>query len=277
VSIEHVVSSDGTRIAFERVGRGRPVVALHGGLGSRDSWRQVADLLADDHQFFLVDRRGRGGSDRGGEPHSVEQEVGDARAALSVAGPGAVVVGHSYGGAVALELARTCADGEVGAVVAYEPAAGVGPRILEAAVERIDRLLAEGQSEDALRLGVEQLVSAGLVLPDPPRPGPLPASLVSLAWTIPRELRGAAALGSDMTRYASVRAPVLLMTGGRSAAPHHENAATIRAAIPHADVVEIEGQGHVAHNGAPDLVARAIAGFLAASESQLPPRITSGP
>lgn len=263
MAIEHVTSDDGTRIAFERVGRGRAVVALHGGLGSRDSWRQVADQLAADYEFFLVDRRGRGGSDRGTGPHAIDREVEDARAVLAEAGPGTVVVGHSYGGALALELARAEATGAVEAVVAYEPAAGVGPLIPEDAITRIDQLLADDQAESALRLGLEQLTAAGLVPPDPPRPGPLPAGLVELAWTIPREFRGAASLGSDPSRYGAVHVPVLLLRGERSPAPHHENAAALRGAIPHTETVEIEGQGHVAHNAAPDLMASTIAEFIA--------------
>lgn len=172
------------------------------------------------------------------------------------------MVGHSYGGALALELARTGPAGAVGAVVAYEPAAGVGPLIPEGAIARIDQLLVSGQAEDALRLGLEQLTAAGLVPPDPPRPGPLPAGLVELAWTIPREFRGAASLGSDPARYSGVGVPVLLLTGERSPAPHHENAAGLRRAIPQAEVVQLQGQGHVAHNGNPARVARAIAAFL---------------
>ncbi len=263
MSLEHVVSADGTQIAFERVGHGRPVVALHGGLGSRQSWRQVADLFSDDYESFLVDRRGRGASDRGTEPYAFEREVEDAQAVLSVVGP-AVIVGHSYGGAVALELARSSPDGEVTALVAYEPAAGVGHLIPEDEILRIDAALAAGDQAGALRLGLEQLTAAGLVPPDPPRPGPLPPGLVELAWTIPRELRGAASLGRDPSRYGSVRAPALLLTGERSAAPHHENAAALRRAIPQAEIVQIQGQGHVAHNGAPALVASAIGTFLSA-------------
>jgi pimeloyl-ACP methyl ester carboxylesterase len=112
---EHVTSTDGVSIACERLGSGPPVVAVHGGLGTWRSWRRVAERLADRFEFFLIERRGRG--DSGDDPagHSLALEVDDVRAVLDLAGPGAAVIGHSYGGALALEVARAAERGAVAA------------------------------------------------------------------------------------------------------------------------------------------------------------------
>jgi pimeloyl-ACP methyl ester carboxylesterase len=57
-TLEHVVSQDGTAIAFRRVGTGPPVVVMRGALGTSLSWLAVAERLADRFEFLLVDRRG---------------------------------------------------------------------------------------------------------------------------------------------------------------------------------------------------------------------------
>lgn len=50
-------SRDGVRIAFEVVGRGRPLVLLHGFYGDRTTWHQsghVKALADDDHRLILI-------------------------------------------------------------------------------------------------------------------------------------------------------------------------------------------------------------------------------
>jgi pimeloyl-ACP methyl ester carboxylesterase len=253
MTIEHATSADGTKIAYERVGRGRPVIAIHGGLGSRRIWRPVADLLAGEYELVLVDRRGRGDSEPGVEPHALEREVEDARAVVSAVGPGVTLVGHSYGGAVALELARIAAPGEIDRLVIYEPASGVGDLVSRERVRRIEALLRRGAPEEALREGLRALAEAGLVPSGARQAGPLPPGLVALAWTIPRELRSA--VGLPVSRYATIEQPTLLLVGGRSPAPHHDNAASLRQALNDASVRILDGQGHDAHTNAPELFA----------------------
>ena len=55
-----VVSRDGTRIGYLRVGRGPAVVLLHGSSESARSHTQLAVALADAFTIYLPDRRGRG-------------------------------------------------------------------------------------------------------------------------------------------------------------------------------------------------------------------------
>ena len=55
-----VLSKDGTRIGYLRVGRGPAVVLLHGSNESARSHTQLALALADTFTVYLPDRRGRG-------------------------------------------------------------------------------------------------------------------------------------------------------------------------------------------------------------------------
>ena len=106
---------------------------LHGQPGSRSDWRQVASLLPADLRTLALDRPGYGAS-----PYPAGDFAQNARAVLAeldAAGiERAVVVGHSYGGGVALSLA-TLAPERVSALVLL---ASVGPGCLTG----WDRLLA---------------------------------------------------------------------------------------------------------------------------------------
>lgn len=59
-----VLSSDGTRIAYEVTGNGPALVLLHGLMGNRQSWYSSGYVaaLANDHRLLLVDMRGHGES-----------------------------------------------------------------------------------------------------------------------------------------------------------------------------------------------------------------------
>ncbi|MDW5598518.1 alpha/beta hydrolase [Conexibacter stalactiti] len=275
MDVETVVSADGTRIAFRRLGSGPPVVALHGGLGSWRSWEGVARQLADRFEFLLVDRRGRGDSDDGVTPHALEREVEDARAVLAVAGGGgggvagrgAALLGHSYGGAVALELARTAAPGELGALLLYEPAVGVAGAITPEQLASLRQCVLDGAPEQAVPLSMNVLDAAGLVVADGPlaslRIKPTPA-FRRLAATVPDEISAVAALGEEhLASCAAISAPTLLLIGSESPERAVLNCRALAEALPGARVVTLAGLGHVAHTTAPERVAQAIGEFLA--------------
>ena len=101
-----VMSKDGTTIAFDRVGRGPPVILVVGALCSRSLGPGVklAPELAKQFTVFTYDRRGRGES---GErpPYEVDREVEDLEALIGEAGGSAFVFGHSSGAVLALTAA----------------------------------------------------------------------------------------------------------------------------------------------------------------------------
>lgn len=266
---ESVRSTDGTAIAYRRLGAGPAVVIVHGGLGTAAGWKQVAARLADRFEVFLFDRRGRGDSDTGGEPHSLEREVEDVEALLAVAGPEAALVGHSFGGAVALEAARRATPRAVAAVTVYEPAVGVGGTIAAADIDAMDALIARGDADAALDIAIAGLDAAGLVHADPRPPGARrPDAVLALAPTVPRELRAVTQPGLDPERYSALDVPALVLAGTRSPAFQRRNCERLGAMLPHARLVWLEGLGHVAHTAAPDLLATELAAFLAAHRNR---------
>lgn len=100
------------KLAHDVVGSGkRRAVVLHGILGSARNWRAYARRLAGmlpEWQFLLLDLRHHGESHaEDGRPDSLEAAADDV---IDTAGPGPIdaIIGHSFGGKVALALqART--------------------------------------------------------------------------------------------------------------------------------------------------------------------------
>jgi pimeloyl-ACP methyl ester carboxylesterase len=68
-NLEWVTSADGTQIAVETVGEGRPVVLIGGAFNDRTTMAGLAQALSAYYQAAAYDRRGRGDSgDESGEP-----------------------------------------------------------------------------------------------------------------------------------------------------------------------------------------------------------------
>src|SRR5437879_1553618 len=100
--MDYVTSKDGSKIAFDRLGEGPPVILVCGGSVDRLSNAGLADLLSDRFEVFNYDRRGRG---PGGDTplYAVEREIEDIDAFMGAAGGTASIVGFSSGAALALE------------------------------------------------------------------------------------------------------------------------------------------------------------------------------
>lgn len=96
----------GIRLAYrDWGGEGPPVVLLHGLASNSRIWDWTAPLLARTARVVAIDQRGHGLSDKPGE-YSFDSVAGDVLAAvkaLNLDRP--VVVGHSWGGSVALAFA----------------------------------------------------------------------------------------------------------------------------------------------------------------------------
>jgi lipase len=105
---------------------GPPVLALHGVTGHSRRWQVLADALPA-LRWIAVDLRGHGRSPWV-PPWNLEQHVADALAVLDRSGLDRVdLVGHSYGGAIAVHLARAAPE-RVRRLVLLDPAIGLDPQ-----------------------------------------------------------------------------------------------------------------------------------------------------
>ncbi|WP_089243381.1 alpha/beta fold hydrolase [Asanoa hainanensis] len=97
---------NGINLYYERYGAGRPLVLLHGGLGSGEMFGPVLPLLAAEHEVITVDLQGHGRTADVDRPLSLDTMAADVAALISHLGlPRADVVGYSLGGGVAMHVA----------------------------------------------------------------------------------------------------------------------------------------------------------------------------
>ena len=97
---------NGINLYYETHGAGRPMVLLHGGLGSGDMFAPVMPQLADHHQVIAVDLQGHGRTADIDRPIDIRMMAGDITALIDhLALDKPDLVGYSLGGGVALQVA----------------------------------------------------------------------------------------------------------------------------------------------------------------------------
>lgn len=139
--VRHVAIGDGS-VQVTILGRGRPVLFLHGISAHGRAWRPVAERFAEEHagwECWLPDLPGRGASDaRAGLSYALDDEVSRLRAAVRALAPDAtpprLVAGHSQGAAIALALAE--AEPDIAGLLLSNP---VTPEIRSPAILRLLR------------------------------------------------------------------------------------------------------------------------------------------
>ncbi|MGD0376699.1 MAG: alpha/beta hydrolase [Streptosporangiaceae bacterium] len=106
VSNSSTLSGDGTVIAFHSVGRGPGLVIVGGVLSDGSNYLHLAEALAEKYTVHVMERRGRPGSGPQCPGHSIQDECADLMAIATATGSRAAF-GHSFGGLVVLEAARS--------------------------------------------------------------------------------------------------------------------------------------------------------------------------
>lgn len=102
---EGFVDAHGVLIYYTTIGRGTPLVIVHGGPGaSHDYFLPYLLPLARSHRLIFIDERGSGRSEKLEDPagYTVENMAEDVEAVRRALGLGKVaLLGHSYGGVLA--------------------------------------------------------------------------------------------------------------------------------------------------------------------------------
>ena len=257
---------------FRETGAGPSVVCLHSSASSSGQWRALADRLSSRFKVIAADLHGCGKSPAwptGRPPMQLDDEFALLEPAFRAAGERFHLVGHSYGGAVALKAALELRE-RLLSLVLYEPVlfsvlmadAPRSPPAREIAAVREDttRLVEEADLTASAQRFVDYWMGDGAwaATPEARRPA-LAAAMPSV---IP-EWHAAFYEPTPLKAFAAIEVPTLCLTGTRSKPSARAVARLLTATLPLVRIEEIEGVGHMAPVTHPDLVNPLIERFLA--------------
>jgi pimeloyl-ACP methyl ester carboxylesterase len=158
VTTGSVVSADGARIGYRRLGRGPSVILLHGGVNASQHMMKLGRALADAFTVYPPDRRGRGMSGAYRAAYGIQREDEDLAALVKYTGA-ECVFGAANGGLFALHGALGL--GQVRRVAAYEPLLLWGGRDY-AAIQRtfttMQQMIRAGRMGEAIVFSIQQSV-----------------------------------------------------------------------------------------------------------------------
>lgn len=136
-TVRTIALEDGAETRLESWGSAGPLVlCVHGITGSRRAWSRFGETLAPDYRVYAYDQRGHGDSAGVAGPMTLQGSVSDlAAVARTLPGPVDLLIGHSWGGAVAIIGGRVIAARKV---LAIDPMIRVAPGTFES--EYVDDL-----------------------------------------------------------------------------------------------------------------------------------------
>jgi len=271
--------ADGVRIAADvgGAGNGPAVVLLHGGGQTRQSWGGTADALAArGYRVVTLDARGHGESGWApGGIYGMEGFVGDLRAVLETLPGRPALVGASLGGLTAMvaigeaerpiasalvlvDIAPKMNRGGTAKIQAFMQANPDGFTSLEEAADAVEAYLPQRRrprSSEGLRRNLRLDPASGRY-----RWHWDPAFMTPRKWDpdIQRRFDEAA---------RNIKVPTLLVRGSLSEVVDEEAIRHFQELVPHAELAELNGAGHMVAGDSNDAFNQAILPFLEATRA----------
>ena len=253
--------SNGIRLAYVELGnpKGEPLLLLHGYTDSSRSWSLVAPYLSD-YRLLIPDQRGHGAADAPACCYTISNYADDARLFLDAIGvERAAVAGHSTGSMVAMAMAAEYPE-RVSSIVL------IGSTAM-APVKRGDWLYDQVSALKAPFDPNSQFMRDWHPGNQPTTVDPVFAKaamdeLLAIPLHVWRGVMRELAYVPAGRHAADVRAPVLVLSGGKDPLFPAEHHASLLTAFPNAQAHVFPDLGHNPNWERPDLVAAAINRFL---------------
>lgn len=246
-----VTSTDGTKIAYDKMGQGPALILVSGAFSYRKfpGTVQLANLLSERFTVYNYDRRGRGDSGDT-QPYKIEREIEDLQVMMDEAGGSAYVWGLSSGAVLALQAAATGVP--ITKLALHEP-----PFVVDAAdrkppsnyVMHVTELIAANRRAEAIKYFMTKGMGAPSFVVSMMRMMPgVWSNLMAVAHTLPYD---AALLGGYMdgkplpvTLWNTVKMPTLVLEGTESPAGLRHGSQALAGVLPNARLLSKKGLGH---------------------------------
>lgn len=251
------LSIRGKRLNFIRLGKGAPLVLLHGFPLDHTIWDFILPLLEDRFDVISPDLPGFGGSDSPGPAPTMETyalAVADLLHALNL--ERVFLAGHSMGGYVALTFARLHPERLSGLALIASQAAADAPERKAGRYQTAEQVAVHG-------VGVVADAMAPRLSANPEHaPALRELILCQKPETIIDGLRAMAERPDSMPALAHFDLPLLLIHGQADVLIPSDRAREIARLVPHAVLVELTGVGHMPMMEAPQVTAEALMQLL---------------
>lgn len=268
---EYFVNVEKTRLRYVEAGTGPAVVLIHGNAGSVDDFDfSSLGLLCRDHRVIAVDRPGHGKSDRpDGASATLRYQTHLLHEALSQLGVTCpVLVGHSWGGSLALDYAVEYPK-ELSAIILLAPAAysDGGPDQFMRAVLKTP-LIGDATITLGRLLFGKHMVKKGLEKAF--YPAAVPEAYLreaSASWLRHKQVRAILedeySLDKDLDKvskhYSEISIPVVVVTGDHDKiVSAKDNAYRLKDSIAHSQLIELKNTGHQVPQTHPESIYNAV-------------------
>jgi len=258
---------NGIELEYETAGGGEPLLMIHGAAVAETFVPMAQEPALRAYRSVRLHRRGYAGSAHPGTVTSLAEQSRDAAALLDHLGVArAHVVGHSYGGLVALRLALDHAE-RVHTLALIEAPLLMSP-FAQGFIEAMRPVAETYQSGDprgaAARFviavgGPEALATIERILP----PGAVDQTVRDLDTLFGCEFAEPDATLVREDEAPGIRAPVLSIVGEKSAAVFRESHRSLMKLVPRVEALHVPGAAHFVQVEAPRAVADGLAAFLA--------------
>jgi magnesium chelatase accessory protein len=261
------VHAAGLRWGLRRFGCGPRVLLLHGTGSSGDSWLAVAQRLATRHEVWLPDLPGHGRTDAYADRHASLPRMADSLAALLATHGGAPewVAAHSAGAAVMLQMVldrRIAPRGLLSVNGALAPLPGLAAAVfpplarLIGASDWLPRLAARQAARPAALARLIASTGSRLGADDVARYRTLLTQHSHVRGAL--DMMGAWRLDALLAGLPRLDVPLWLAAGTRDGTVPCSQSARLATRVPGARYLPLDGLGHLAHEEAPERVARLL-------------------